>query len=91
VTLADFERMQQSVLFGDEDVKCLRRSHDVLKDEVEAVLDVWYGFVVDTARSTTRRGSTTSTRSGSATTGRGRTAPTARRRRPSCRSATCSC
>ena len=40
VTLADFERMKQSVLFGDEDVKYLRRSHDVLEDEVEAVLDV---------------------------------------------------
>jgi hypothetical protein len=40
VTLADFERIKQSVLFGDEDVKYLRLSHDVLKDEVDAVLDV---------------------------------------------------
>jgi len=45
VTLADFERMQQSVLFGDEDVRALRMSHSVLQDQVEAVLDVWYGFV----------------------------------------------
>jgi len=80
VTLADFELMQKSVLFGDEDVKYLRLSHEVLKDQVEAILDVWYGFVGSTphasangsstrpARSTTRRGSITSTRSASVTT-----------------------
>jgi len=45
VTLADFELMKKSVLFGDDDVKYLRASYDVLKDQVEAVLDVWYGFV----------------------------------------------
>ncbi|HEU4408916.1 MAG TPA: protoglobin domain-containing protein [Polyangiaceae bacterium] len=45
VTLAEFELMKQSVLFGDDDVRYLRASHDVLKDQVEAVLDVWYGFV----------------------------------------------
>ncbi|MBS3907851.1 MAG: hypothetical protein KGZ49_12530 [Syntrophaceae bacterium] len=45
VTLADFELMKKSVLFGDEDVKYLRLSHDILKDQVEAILDVWYGFV----------------------------------------------
>lgn len=45
VTLADFERMKASALFGDEDVKLLRMSHDVVKDHVEAILDVWYGFV----------------------------------------------
>jgi hypothetical protein len=45
ITLADFERMKQSVLFGEEDVKALRLSHDVLQDQVEAILDVWYGFV----------------------------------------------
>ena len=44
VTLADFE-MKASVLFGEEDARYLRMSHDVVKDEVEAVLDVWYGFV----------------------------------------------
>jgi len=45
VTLTDFELMKKSVLFGDEDVKYLRLSHEVLKDQVEAILDVWYGFV----------------------------------------------
>lgn len=45
VTLAELERMKQSVLFGDDDVRWLRRSHDVVADQVEAILDVWYGFV----------------------------------------------
>jgi hypothetical protein len=45
VTLADFERMQQSALFGEEDIAYLRRSYEVLADQVEAILDVWYGFV----------------------------------------------
>jgi hypothetical protein len=45
VTLADFERMKASVLFGDEDVGYLRLSYDVVEDQVEAILDVWYGFV----------------------------------------------
>jgi len=45
VTLADFELIKKSVLFGDEDVKYLRLAHEVLRDQVEAILDVWYGFV----------------------------------------------
>jgi hypothetical protein len=45
VTLADFELMKKSVLFGDEDIDYLRLSHDIVKDHVEAILDVWYGFV----------------------------------------------
>ena len=45
VTLAEFETMQKTALFGDDDVRALRLSLDVLKDQVEAILDVWYGFV----------------------------------------------
>lgn len=45
VSLADFELMKKSVLFTDDDVKALRQSYDILKDQVEAILDVWYGFV----------------------------------------------
>ena len=48
VTLADFEMMKKSVLFGGDDVKYLRLSHDVVKGQVEAILDVWYGFVGST-------------------------------------------
>jgi len=45
ITLADFELMKKSVLFGEEDIKYLRLSYEVLKDQIEAILDVWYGFV----------------------------------------------
>jgi hypothetical protein len=45
VTMSDFERMKASVLFGDDDVRYLRMSHDIVTDQVEAILDVWYGFV----------------------------------------------
>ncbi|MGE3344357.1 MAG: protoglobin domain-containing protein [Vicinamibacterales bacterium] len=45
VSLHDLARMQQSVLFGDDDIRALRQSHDVVKDQIDAILDVWYGFV----------------------------------------------
>lgn len=45
VTLAEFADMQKSVLFGPDDVDALRRSLAVLEDQVEPILDVWYGFV----------------------------------------------
>jgi Protoglobin len=45
VSLADFEKMKQSVLFGEDDVQALRRSLALVGDQVEAILDVWYGFV----------------------------------------------
>ena len=45
VTPADFALMKKSVLFEEQDVTYLRLSHDVVKDQVEAILDVWYGFV----------------------------------------------
>jgi len=45
VTDKDFELMKKSVLFGEEDIKYLKLSYDVLKDYLEEILDVWYGFV----------------------------------------------
>lgn len=45
VTPAIFEQMKKSALFGEDDIAHLRMSHDVVKDQVEAILDVWYGFV----------------------------------------------
>ena len=32
-------------MFGEEDEEHLRIAGDVLEDQVEDVLDVWYGFV----------------------------------------------
>lgn len=48
VTPADFALMKKSVLFGDDDVTYLRVSHHVLENQVDAILDVWYGFVGST-------------------------------------------
>lgn len=45
ISLEAFATMQKSVLFDDQDVRALRESYDVVKDQVEAILDVWYGFV----------------------------------------------
>ncbi|GIV85075.1 MAG: hypothetical protein KatS3mg052_2082 [Candidatus Roseilinea sp.] len=45
ISLEEFEKIKTAVLFSDEDVKYLRLSRDVLADQIEAVLDVWYGFV----------------------------------------------
>src|SRR5581483_2126641 len=39
------EVLQRTLLFGEEDVQALRRSRAVLADQVEQILDVWYGFV----------------------------------------------
>jgi hypothetical protein len=43
----DLELLKQTVLFGEEDEEYLRMAGDVLEDQVEDVLDVWYGFVGD--------------------------------------------
>jgi hypothetical protein len=45
VSASDFEQMKASVLFGEDDVRYLRMSLAILQDEIEAILDVWYGFV----------------------------------------------
>ena len=45
ISLEEFALLKQAALFTDEDAQYLRMSYDVLKDQVEDVLDVWYGFV----------------------------------------------
>jgi hypothetical protein len=41
----DLALLKQTVLFGDDDERSLRMAGEVLGDQVEDVLDVWYGFV----------------------------------------------
>lgn len=48
LTMADLAALKASLLFGEDDVAALRQAHDVVKDQVEAILDVWYGFVAST-------------------------------------------
>ncbi len=45
VTLDELGAMMKSLLFGPEDVEALRASAPILEPQIEAVLDVWYGFV----------------------------------------------
>lgn len=42
---ADFDTLKQTVLLGEDDLRHLRLAGDLLADQIEAVLDVWYGFV----------------------------------------------
>jgi hypothetical protein len=44
-TLEDLKLLEQSMLFTEDDVKYLKMSHDILKDQTNEILDVWYGFV----------------------------------------------
>lgn len=45
VSVEDLDLLRQSVLFGPDDERYLRLAGEVLSDQVEDVLDVWYGFV----------------------------------------------
>lgn len=45
ITISDLDDLRKSLLLGDDDIAALRRAHDVVQDQIEAILDVWYGFV----------------------------------------------
>jgi hypothetical protein len=45
LNMQDLEDLKKAVLFGPEDEKYLRMAGEVLEDQIEDVLDVWYGFV----------------------------------------------
>lgn len=45
LTLQDLDLLKQSVLFTEEDERYLRLAGDVLDDQIEDILDLWYGFV----------------------------------------------
>ena len=45
VSLQALAELKASVLFGPDDQQALRMAGQVLADQVEDVLDVWYGFV----------------------------------------------
>lgn len=47
-TMADLKGLQASLLFTAEDVEALRQSKEILADQTDAILDVWYGFVAST-------------------------------------------
>ncbi|OFW98730.1 MAG: protogloblin ApPgb [Alphaproteobacteria bacterium RIFCSPHIGHO2_12_FULL_63_12] len=45
VGMADLEELKTSLLFGPADIAALRQAAAILEDQIEAILDVWYGFV----------------------------------------------
>lgn len=45
VSTEDLARLKLSTGFGEADVAALRQAGRVLADQVEQILDVWYGFV----------------------------------------------
>ncbi len=45
LTMTDLDLLKQTVLFGEQDERYLRMAGEVLKDQVEDILDLWYGFV----------------------------------------------
>lgn len=45
VTLEDLEKIKAVVGFTSDDEKYLRKAGDVLEDQIEDLLDLWYGFV----------------------------------------------
>lgn len=45
VSLADLSLLKQTLLWSDSDTHYLNMAGTVLQDQVDAVLDVWYGYV----------------------------------------------
>lgn len=45
VSLKEFELLKNTVLWTDEDEKYIRMSAEVLADQTDDILDVWYSFV----------------------------------------------
>ncbi len=45
ISLDDLRTLQTTVLWSDADVQALHMAGEVLEDQIDAVLDLWYGFV----------------------------------------------
>jgi hypothetical protein len=45
LTQADFDLLRQTVLWSDADERYLRMAGEALRDQVDDVMDLWYGFV----------------------------------------------
>lgn len=45
VGMQELDELKAALLFGPTDEAALRQAGEVLEDQVEQVLDVWYGFV----------------------------------------------
>lgn len=45
VSIEDFRYLKRTVMFSEEDKRYLRMAGEVLSDQLDAVLDLWYDFV----------------------------------------------
>ena len=45
ISMAEFDRLQQSVMFTEEDEKHLQVAGEILEPQIDDILDLWYGFV----------------------------------------------
>lgn len=45
LSLEELRLLEHSVLWSDEDARYLQLAGEVLEDQIEAILDLWYGFV----------------------------------------------
>lgn len=45
MTLVELEELKGSLLLGPDDIAALRKAEPVVADQLDAILDVWYGFV----------------------------------------------
>lgn len=45
ISLQDLGLLKQTVLWSDEDQANLQKAGEILKDQVNDILDLWYGFV----------------------------------------------
>jgi hypothetical protein len=45
LSLEELAELKKSLMFTEEDATYLRMAGDVLEDQVEQILDLWYGFV----------------------------------------------
>lgn len=45
ISMEDLDLLKRTVLFSDDDERYLRMAGEVLADQVDEILDLWYGFV----------------------------------------------
>jgi len=45
ISAEEFELLKKATMFTDDDVKYLRMAGEVLKDQIDEILDLWYGWV----------------------------------------------
>jgi hypothetical protein len=44
-SMHDFALLKQTVMFTEKDAEYLRMAGEILRDQVDEILDLWYGFV----------------------------------------------